>query len=200
MYQSNILRNHEKLKENLIMKYPRRPLLHRRKMEFKQSIAAMALLTEEVKKQEGADDTPSADLLKKIVALTTTLNQRSKLLLEELAEAIVEDTTNSPATPGVLSAIARIKLKNLADSSGITRQMLLHKFRKDRPAFEEVLFNEMGEKLKVDIAKEVMSSPSEKEIEKNIKAMREGIRTVKEIKADLTQDMEDRMEKIKRTK
>jgi hypothetical protein len=188
------------------MKYPRRPLLHRRKMEFKQSIAAMALLTEEIKMQEDSgDDTPAADLLKKFVALTTALNQRSKLLIEELAEAGGDDQVISLATPGTLSAgtlsaIGHIKLKDLADSSGITRQMLSHKFRKDRHAFEEVLFEEMKRQLKADIAKAVKSSPTEKQIEKKIKSMREGIRTVAEIKADLTQDMEDRMEKIKGTK
>jgi hypothetical protein len=182
------------------MKYPRRPLLHRRKIEFKKTISALALLTEEITVQEDSeDDTPTVDMLKKFVALTTTLNQRSKLLIEELAEASGEDQVISPATPGVLSAIGQIKLKDLADSSGTTRQMLLHKFRKDRPAFEEVLFNEMREQLKIDIAKVVESSLSEKELEKKIKAMRDGIRTVEEIKADLTQDMENRMVKIKGT-
>jgi hypothetical protein len=183
------------------MKYPRRPLLHRRKMEFKKTISELALLTEEIKMQEDSgDDTPAADLLKKFVALTAALNQRSKLLIEELAEAGGDEQVISLATPGTLSAIGHIKLKDLADSSGTTRQMLSHKFRKDRLAFEEVLFEEMKRQLKADIAKAVKSSPTEKQIEKKIKAMREGIRTAAEIKADLTQDMEDRMEKIKGTK
>jgi hypothetical protein len=86
-------------------------------------------------------------------------------------------------TAGKLSKHVLINLKDLAVSTGITRQNLSHLFNQDREAFDDLLVAEMKKQLAIDIETEIAA-----------------IRTRTQIKNDLTAQMRQRIEEIKAMK
>lgn len=90
--------------------------------------------------------------------------------------------TNDPnkVTSGKLSKQGNIKLSDLSERTGKTRQMLNWLFVQDRPAFEDLLISEMEKDLAIEIEAEIAA-----------------IRTAKQIRADKKLEFKEKIKAIR---
>lgn len=187
------------------MSEPREPVLDRHKKEYKRANRAFDEISHKSWKHiEQPSGDYSISLLKKQADTAKNLVQKINLLISSLQEASnsnqVEEESKSPATPRTLSKIAGIALKDLAESSGYSRQWLLHLFNKDRNAFEDILFVEMRSRLNDRISNEVEQLQTEEDLLREYNEKVKELRTAEDVKVEMSENLDLLINKIQKAK